>query len=524
MAPDRGPSEKPAGKSDRPTLVLAGWVTLFLLLTLVGAWRVLPTPFSGPHSGVSAHFCVMARTFAHDGLAARGFVPLQNNPPYGRELDLSTHWPPLFTILLSLLFQVFGATELTARGFMLLILLGNATLIFLLLRRVDGTPAGLLGVLAFLAQPIVMMFGLLVIHLHLAIFFTLAAGYCLLNVERDGRRWGFAAVGLAYLAVWTSWEPLLFFFCLWLAGWWFQGKSLRRWGLACCAAALLAIASVFALYFVQYPDRFLELTHVVRFRLGLQSNYAPGWADTQPATAAVLFRYWKYLLLLEPLSLLALGTLIVLGLRARRALEGNPTAILLGGWFGLWAVWFGLLRGHGYFHEYQLIIALPVLSLGAGLVFAALMRLARTRFAGETVGVVVPLVVALVVPFLLSRELAVDTVVKLRVPEAVDPLVTHGRHIRAATPADAVVLSPYGNMLVAFYAQRHQIRDVKDDDALDRVLERADALFASTAPVYLALLPSDLPKFSRALSRYTVAAMDHELLLLAVRDRPPPAI
>jgi hypothetical protein len=407
---------------------------------------------------------------------------------------------------------------------MLLILLGNATMLFLLLRKIDGSHAALIGVLAFLAQPVLLSFGLLVIHLHLAIFFALAACWCLLHLGERGRLWGLAAVLLAYLSVWTSWEPVLVFFCLWLSGWWFKNKPLARWGFACFAASLLAIVSVFALYFIQYPDRFIELVHVVRFRFGMQSNYAPGWADTQPALAAVLFRYWKYLQLLEPLSLLALGALLLFGLRERRHLAGNPVAVLLGGWFGLWAVWFVLLRGHAYFHEYQLIIALPVLSLGAGLVFATVIRQARSKFADEPLGRILPLAVVLVVPFVLCRLLVVDTVVKLRVPPEVDPLVVHGRCIRAATPPDAVVLSPYGNMLVTFYAERHHLRDVKDDDALDRVLERAEVLFAPGAPVYLALTPDMLPKFTRALDRYPVVTMTPELLLLSIRTPPQSAI
>lgn len=498
-------------------LGLAGWVALFVLLTAIGALCVLPTPLSGPHSGVSAHFCVMARTFAHDGLSARGFVPIQNNPPYGSELDVSTHWPPLFTILLSLLYAAFGATELVARGFMLFLLFANATLIFLLLHKIDGPNAALFGVLAFLAQPVLLSFGLLVIHLHLAIFFALAACLCLLHLGERGRWWGLAAVVLAYLSVWTSWEPVLAFFSLGVCGWWFKNKLLARWGLACFAASLLAIVSVFALYFVQYPDRFTELVHVVRFRFGLQGSYAPGWADTQPTLAAVLFRYWKYLELLEPLSLLALGAVLIFGLRERSRQTGNPVAAVLGGWFGLWAVWFVLLRGHAYFHEYQLIIALPVLSLGAGLIFAGAIRLAKTRFAGEALGRVLPLVVVLIVPLVMSRSLVIDTVVKLRVPAAVDPLVVHGQRIRATTPPEAVVLSPYGNMLVTFYAQRHHLRDVRDDDALDRVLEQAPVLFAPGAPVYLALTPDVLPRFTRALDRYAVVAMTPELLLLSIQ-------
>ena len=85
------------------------WVGIAALLTLVYWLGELNYPFPlEPHAWASAHMAVLARSFAELGVVHLHGVPLQNNLPAGAQLDTYGHWPPLYPMLLSVAFRIFG--------------------------------------------------------------------------------------------------------------------------------------------------------------------------------------------------------------------------------------------------------------------------------------------------------------------------------------------------------------------------------------------------------------------------------
>lgn len=511
-------SEKPSMK--KWMLLLMAWSAAFMLLTSVWCGASLQGEFGGPHACVSAHFCMMAHNFAEKGIVGLGGVPVQNYPPEGAEADLVTHWPPLFPMVLSLFFRLFGESESSARLLMSFILFANTILLYLLLRSWRGTTAALFGVIGLLCQPIIMMFGLLVLHINLAMFWVLAALICYTRasaVENQNRAWKTAGLVFVFLSVWTSWEPVLAYFGLLVAGLLLKDRSLRRLGAWYFAGSVVAVVSVFALYFVQNPDRFVELVHVVSFRLGLAGGYHPGFAKTQPKLIAVLFRYLKYFNLLDALSLLALGAVVVFGIINRRRLVKKHIAAAVFGLLSMPTLWFVFLRGHGYFHEYELVVAMPVLAICVGLAGEALWRWASANLPDVRHVRTVLLVMLLLVPALMSKNLLVHTVVQLRAPRPVEPIVKYAQQIRTHTPEGAVVLSPFGNMLVSYYSKRRNVRDLKDEAAVVLFQSKLNAVFPGDAPVYLAVMPEQEQTYEGILASYPQAARDSHLLLARLR-------
>src|ERR1039458_5221764 len=103
---------------------LALWTGSFLAgsLIIVTYWHALSWPFDGePYAWGSAHFATIARSYAEQGFAALHGLPVGNNPPLGIHPDAYVRWAPLFTMLLGIIFKLFGVSEGVARGFMLAI-------------------------------------------------------------------------------------------------------------------------------------------------------------------------------------------------------------------------------------------------------------------------------------------------------------------------------------------------------------------------------------------------------------------
>ena len=172
----------------RPWFALATAIICICIVTSVAAMPFIAVVIDGyDYQGawVSSYFAVMARSFQEHGVLALGGVPIQNNPPLTALPDAYLNWPPLYPIFLSIVFSVFGESEVVHHLVAVSINLGIAALVFAFVRRQAGSLAGAMAVLAFLSAPLVARYGHVGLHLHLAILLCLAGLYCFVLASED---------------------------------------------------------------------------------------------------------------------------------------------------------------------------------------------------------------------------------------------------------------------------------------------------------------------------------------------------
>lgn len=149
--------EAPFRSSRLPLTVLHLAGCLAVIVLAVIAVRLYA--YNYRHAWVSSHFAVMARTFNEIGLFNLGLAPVQNNVPLTNSPDAYLHWPPLYPILLALLFRAFGEGVVVQHLSSVAVNAASAALIWRsLASQSDKTAAGL-AALAFLGAPIMFKFG-----------------------------------------------------------------------------------------------------------------------------------------------------------------------------------------------------------------------------------------------------------------------------------------------------------------------------------------------------------------------------
>lgn len=514
----------------------AAWLAVAALLTAAAYHVIARRPFDGEsHAWVSAHFGTMARAFVERGVLPLRMIPIQNNPPLGNEPDAYTHWPPLFPILLSGAFRAFGESEAVARGVMLVIAAASCVALWALVRACAGPGAGLLAAFGVLVTPVFIAYGNTVLHLPLAmLFLTLAVlGFVRATEgERLGRGWAaFGAAAMA-LAMLSSWEPLLGAAGLWLASWWVGNRNGRRLALLYGAIGAMIAGCVVANSAQAYPLLFGDLWRTVMFYSGLgyappdhvpvhtlvnlvqYGHHAPSlqyghYEPSLPRVAAMLVRRT---LELGEIPLVALVGVLIGAIVAERA-GASKLRLLLGGLLAPWLLWSVLMSRHAFYHEYEMLLAVPAAAatLGVGLSAAAAF-FARANDRTLSAMRWLPLL-AVPTVLLIAAELAWRTAIQAG--RATTGLVAYAREIQEATEPSAVVLTPEESMVPVYYARRHLIRGIQDDRRVDESLRSMNGVFPGS-PVYLALHPDRLTGFTRTLALYPVWKASTHVLLLAL--------
>jgi hypothetical protein len=97
-------------------------------------------------------------------------------------------------------------------------------------------------------------------------------------------------------------------------------------------------------------------------------------------------------------------------------------------------------------------------------------------------------------------------------------MVQYGRAIAQFTPPNAVIIQPEANMVPVFYSNRHTIRGVSDSQQLERILPMVIDKFREY-PLYLALQPKDVQRFTAAYKAYQAIVERDELVLFQVSPR-----
>jgi len=418
---------------------------------------------------------------------------------------------------------------------MLAVLLGSASIVSLIAARLYGTPGGLLAGLVFLTAPVTLRFSFVAVPVNLSLLFLLLALYfATLRHERRENRLTLliATFGCFYLAVLTTWEAALAVPGFVIGAWLAVDRQSRLPALGYAGAALLALITIFCIYFISRPDQLQELWHVVRYRAGID-EYQPTHLTVYQIEKAVNLvpddKHWMALRVafvfvrrLQIFGQLALAFLLsaVFCLIWFKAERTRLLLITVAPLTSAWLLWALLMPNHYVVHEFQAVLGLPAISLAAGWIYAFLndqewnLSEHTPRIAlGAALSLAVPL--ALLAP-LADRAFSVHTKTDWQI--GMDA-VRYGRDIGVHTPNNAVILQPSITMVPVYYSGRHTVRGVNSDLSLSKLRGILGTRFPKQ-DIFLAITPEEKARFPEAIMRYPLVATTPTLLLFHLIEHP----
>lgn len=452
---------------------------LALVMTAVRAVQHADMQYVGFGAAVSADVATTARTFANEGVWRLRGIPVNNNPPIGVD-DQYTHWPPLLPILLSGCFRVFGTSERTAHIFMLCVLVAAALLVFRLGWLWLGPVGGALAGFFWLTLPVVVQFGDLVAQQSLAMLFVVAALVAFYSARES------VGAVLLFLAVLSSWEAVLVVPGFWLAS--RRVPELRRGTILAAVGAGAALLGVMALFTLGSTRLAVDTLQTVKFYMGL----SPMYSHVIPNGLGVLTfsEQLRYLLGNHVFMIGLPGLIAVVVLLVRRPMNG---LLVVYGLAAPWVLWTVVMRTHTAFHNFELLIAAPLVALALAWLAVAGLRSQWSMSAAMKAAAVV--------------ALATLWTVLVRPNNGGDrngeDQIRYARDVREATSVDAIVMAPTVSAVPLYYSERHIIRGIANDRVLAGELEQIRTQFPAS-PLYLAIPPSLARDFEGALAHATV--------------------
>jgi hypothetical protein len=510
------------------TGVSARLVTALLLaLVLVCAGHTLQVAlalegYNYRHGWVSAHFAVMARSFVSHGIFGLGGVPIQNEGPLTASPDAYVNWPPLYPMLLSLVFRVAGDAETVQHVVAALLVLAPAAVVAALVRWALGTIPAAIAAIAYLTAPIVAAFGHLGLHLHLAILLSVAALACFAVATRPvlpgaaprRRLWAVGATIAILLAAFTSWEATLAAPGLVLLAVLRRDRPALRLAVLLAVFAAAGAVSVFVLYAIEYRWFGDAILHRILLRTGFGtpsdvSSLVSPHSVQEAAESTAVSSLPTYLLGVVIGRLALLG---IIGLPAvaaaifipRRIWRGQSAlAYVAAGLASMFLLWAALMRNHLEIHDYEVLLLAPLAALCAGAASAWLLgRGGEGVLRRSTVALVAVLVLVA-----LAGRIAYTTHL-LAANAVADPQIQFARAVRDAVEPDAIVTHPSRSMIPLYYMRRHTIRSIDSQAVLDDQREAILAL-CRACPVYVAVPETAAGSFPALAQEKPVARFDH---------------
>ena len=537
-----GLSERDRVQIDTTRLLLTFWLVIAVCVTVFYRHKTAPMPYHYAFGTCSADVATMARSFVNYGVLALGAVPINNNPPLGLSPSAYTHWPPLLPIVLSGCFRIFGESEATAHGLMLVIGLASSSLLYWIAHLCLGRTAACLAPFCWLTLPTVVNWGHVILQESLAVLFILAALLAFLKATDSAEiQWGWAVTGgmAVALAAWSSWESVFLCPGLLAAALWSRQPSQQRLALIYSSLALTATVGLLTWYAIRYPALMADTLQTAKFRMGLAGTYSGDLlhrysSEDRMSLPGMIFNvatlHWHELGLL---GLSATAWVILAGLEARACRKGSALVFALCGLLAPWFLWYAMMPNHVANHNFEMLVAAPAVAMSlAWSGKEALKVLTPSPQARLGLG---SLVVLVIVPILMLEPLGevlwnnlewhrgmgwAGLLPSAKLPPHVmqpdsSSSMRFANEIQGASPPDAVILTPVPGMVHVYYSRRHFIRAITDDDVLDRAIPQAAAAFPGS-PLYLALRASEQSKFPKALARYPALRVSPNLILLAL--------
>jgi hypothetical protein len=478
-------------------------------LALVGL-ALIKVSYSHEHAWGSLHSVIIARNFADHGLFGLRGLPIQNNDPLTSELDTYLHWPPLFYYVLGGWIAIFGDSARSVQFFMVMGVFATAATLGLIVRQFGSLAQAVFCAAAFMLMPATVRFGIAPHPVNLALLLVALALLLAAGLLRDDGRPSdrpramlFLSSVIFFFAIMASWEAVLALPGLFVA--WLIRRDARIfwvlfwWSVACG----LSLATVAGLYAASDETFLQEIWNTFLLRAGIVDYAAAHPARihllepelestiTLRRMAEVALRIPEFI---HAIAIMGLCTLLfaILGLGTRRLGSFATVAVLA--FASIWLGWAVLMKQHFTAHNYQLLIASPLLAIGISVLMAWLAddgarpipRGLHFRHLLAGVALPIALISAAVSPFLTY----------LRWNE---PLIAFGREIRDNVPQNALVLTDQISSVVLYYSDRHVLRGMQDEQQVRQGMSDFRRL-CTDCPLYMAIPPESVPKFNGLVS------------------------
>jgi hypothetical protein len=512
-----------AGESRIAAQLLGYMVTWILpvLSSLLIIWLALSlTDFYYPHAWVSAHIATIAHSFATHGIIGLHGIPIENFDPITTQPDNYLHWPPFFYYVLSLVLRAFPDSIRAMHLFMAVIAIANAYVMWIIASMFFKPRVAIVCGSAFLLMPATLKYGLILLPANLAMLGVSVALLFMLRylqgtADGRGRLLDLGLSALAFfLACITSWEPFLALPGLLLAYAFDRRSEIFKTCFCWAIAAIAAGASTLVIYSLSDPTFLEDMWSIFTFRLGL-TQYLPMSARIHPVegqlqtidslnvfSSAVHF-FEAYVVRTQvfcgSLGIVGLFALLLTALRRRRSIPDNFFAALLLPLGTVWLGWAAVMQGHYIIHEYQFILASPLLAIGVTCLYSLLddiLLATPDSWPRENLATLTNLALPCALLFLAISAAAVT----VRGEEEPWQLAKFGRLIKAEVPAGTIVITNEMSMVPTYYAERHVIRGVPDGAFLESKL----GMIRDTCPgcaLYLAVRRQSAQKFRDVLDR-----------------------
>ena len=512
-----------AGESGIAAQLLGYMVTwiLSVLSSLLIIWLALSlTDFYYPHAWVSAHIATIAHSFATHGIIGLHGIPIENFDPITTQPDNYLHWPPFFYYVLSLVLRAFPDSIRAMHLFMAVIAIANAYVMWIIASMFFKPRVAIVCGSAFLLMPATLKDGLILLPANLAMLGVSVALLFMLRylqgtADGRGRLLDLGLSALAFfLACITSWEPFLALPGLLLAYAFDRRSEIFKTCFCWAIAAIAAGASTLVIYSLSDPTFLEDMWSIFTFRLGL-TQYLPMSARIHPVegqlqtidslnvfSSAVHF-FEAYVVRTQvfcgSLGIVGLFALLLTALRRRRSIPDNFFAALLLPLGTIWLGWAAVMQGHYIIHEYQFILASPLLAIGVTCLYSLLddiLLAMPDSWPRENLATLTNLALPCALLFLGISAAAVT----VRGEEEPWQLAKFGRLIKAEVPAGTIVITNEMSMVPTYYAERHVIRGVPDGAFLESKL----GMIRDTCPgcaLYLAVRRQSAQKFRDVLDR-----------------------
>ena len=524
-----------AGESRIAAQLLGYMVTWILpvLSSLLIIWLALSlTDFYYPHAWVSAHIATIAHSFATHGIIGLHGIPIENFDPITTQPDNYLHWPPFFYYVLSLVLRAFPDSIRAMHLFMAVIAIANAYVMWIIASMFFKPRVAIVCGSAFLLMPATLKYGLILLPANLAMLGVSVALLFMLRylqgtADGRGRLLDLGLSALAFfLACITSWEPFLALPGLLLAYALDRRSEIFKTCFCWAIAAIAAGASTLVIYSLSDPTFLEDMWSIFTFRLGL-TQYLPMSARIHPVegqlqtidslnvfSSAVHF-FEAYVVRTQvfcgSLGIVGLFALLLTALRRRRSIPDNFFAALLLPLGTVWLGWAAVMQGHYIIHEYQFILASPLLAIGVTCLYSLLddiLLATPDSWPRENLATLTNLALPCALLFLAISAAAVT----VRGEEEPWQLAKFGRLIKAEVPAGTIVITNEMSMVPTYYAERHVIRGVPDGAFLESKL----GMIRDTCPgcaLYLAVRRQSAQKFRDVLDRLQPVFEDDNFII-----------
>lgn len=527
-------TEAGAGES-RITAQLLGYVVTWILPALASLliiWLALSlTDFYYPHAWVSAHIATIAHSFVTHGIIGLHGIPIENFDPLTTQPDNYLHWPPFFYYVLSLVLRAFPDSIRAMHLFMAVIAIANAYVMWIIASMFFKPRVAIVCGSAFLLMPATLRYGLILVPANLAMLEVSVALLFMLRYLQgaDAGREKLLNLGLSafafFLACITSWEPFLALPGLLLACVFNRRSEILKTCVCWTIAAIAAGASTLAIFSLSDSTFFWDLWSIFTFRLGL-TQYLPLPARVHPVEGQLetidglnvfsspshFFEAYviRTQLFCGSLGIIGIFALLLTALR-RRGIPNNFFAALLLPLCTFWLGWAAIMQGHYIIHEYQLILASPILAIGVTCIYSLLddtVLATQDSWPRENLAMLTNLALPCALLFLGVSAAAIT----IRGEEEAWQLANFGRLIKAEVPTGAVVLTSEMSMVQTYYAERHVIRGVPDGAHLESKLGMIPDICHSCA-LYLAVRRQSVKKFRDVLDRLQPVFEDDNFII-----------